>query len=706
MKALKQLKISVFIAFLTISFFLSCKSGDQQQKALDMIKARTMGLAYIEENKLPEAEETFKQLIKIAPNEALGYANLGLVYIRMGDFNQAEEQLKKALDITPNDPEILLNYAEVMQLTNRGNQAIALLEESIKYNPDHIRTLYKLGQNYAQSAEPTVRQKAEKLLRKVVDFLPANITARLDLVELFLKEEKSDLAAEYFEKIKSQMPVFPEGADEFYQKSLRLMLENKGKESLQPFNIFRNILKPTPLYKVGFDELKGIGGPLIGTPVITFHQDLNVSGQSQQVVLDAIRFTDATKAAGLDILPVLKSESSQNGPVYYRLASADFDGNGTQDLYASGWNEQENKSSRFLLSNNFGKFIDISAEAGINHAGIDKDAIFADYDNDGYLDLFIVGSKANVLYYHYAPQKFRNVASEAGVKNDGSDNVACFADFDHDGDLDIYTANQSQNKFFRNNLDGTFLENSKKMGISGNNTPSKAAAFGDFDDDGDIDLFVINSVASNTLYSNLRQGQFADVTNDFGLSDQGGSTALAVGDYNNDGLQDLLITNSGQFGYTLFANKNGKEFEKDARSAEMQSVLKNYICSDVHFFDFDNDGFLDLIFAGKPRQGDPKGKGLLLFHNDGTGIFKDVSNLLPATQSAGAQIVLADYNEDGDQDIFFSGENDRVYLLRNDGGNANHYLNVQLVGLRTGSGKNNYFGIGAKLEVKAGELYQ
>ncbi len=697
---LKITNTRLLLLLLMITLSLIISSCEKQNKiSADMITARSMGLAYLEENKLVEAEAAFKKLIEIAPDEPLAFANLGLVYTRMGDYEKAETYFESALELAPNDPEIQFNLTELLILTNRGDKAIEILEETLRFNPDHIKTLYKLGKIYSNSDDVTISQKCSEYLTKVVDFLPTNLTAQLDLIEILLHQNKADMAASHMEKLNKIMPEFPKEAEVFYSTSLQNMLNDKVAESIPPFNIFRNILKPTILYRAGADELKGISGPLIGTPLITFSGDNNLSGQSTQMVLEAIRFTDVTEAAGLSALPELKSSS-------YILAAADLDGNGTQDLYASVWDKEENENNAFLLNNDFGKFVDISAAAGIKHNGIDRDAIFTDYDNDGFLDLFITNGSENILYYHFEEQKFRNVTTEAGIGGDGSGNSACFADFDHDGDLDLYLANQSQNDFFRNNLDGSFTENSKKMGIRGDETPSRKVAFGDFDDDGDIDLFVLNSETSNILYSNLRQGEFADVTSKWGLKSDAGSNSLAIGDYNNDGLLDILITNSNPSGYTLYYKFDGEQYEKDNRSNELETILKEYICQDAKFFDFDNDGYLDLVFAGKSKRKDLEMPGLLLFHNNGKGVFKDVSNLLPELMPAGSSIEIADYNEDGDQDIFFSGEDGRVRLLRNDGGNANHYLKVQLVGLRTGSGKNNYFGIGAKVELKAGELYQ
>lgn len=706
MKIKKFSRIIFIVTGTLISLqFIVCgkENGADKQKAVDMITARTMGLAYLEENKLPEAEKAFKQLIEIAPQEALGMANLGIVYIRMGNYEQAELNLQKALRLEPNDPEIQLNLAEIFLLTNRKKEAIQLLENSLNHNPNHIRTLFKLGQNFSRSEVLEKRKQGETMLDKVVAFLPANIAARLELIDLLLRNNKADSGLAHMEELRKQMPEFPAAANEFYDTSLQFMQQNNATKALPPFNIFKNIIKPTPLFRAGTDELTGMSGPLIGTPVVTFRKDLSLSTQSDQIVLETMKFTDVTSDAGLDVIPQLSINPSIPDHKPYTLAVADVDGDGTQDLYVSGWDK---KNVRFMLWNDFGKYKNGINETGINHQGKDLQAIFADYDNDGYLDLYLVNDRKNVLYYHYKPRKFRDQALSAGVSGKGLGQAACFADFDHDGDLDIYQANSNQNQFFRNNLDGTFTEDSKRMGVAGNNTPSGETILGDFDDDGDLDFFVLNKDKASYLYTNLRQGRFADISAKSGLSTEEGTKHAVAGDYNNDGRLDLFILPQKDQSIKIFTNIDGNHFEEDNRSTEMKSILDRLNCQYVELFDFDNDGYLDLLITGEPKEQSSQNEKVLLFHNDGKGIFSDASHILPDHLPAGYQIVTADYNEDGDLDIYLSGYNGKIYLLRNDGGNANHYLKVQLVGLRTGSGKNNYFGIGAKVEVKSGDLYQ
>ncbi len=275
---------------------------------------------------------------------------------------------------------------------------------------------------------------------------------------------------------------------------------------------------------------------------------------------------------------------------------------------------------------------------------------------------------------------------------------------DHDGDLNLFETRSNSNLMFRNNGDGTFQEQAEKMGLSGGKVNSLDAAFGDFDDDGDIDLFVVNEKGSNILYSNQREGFFKDVTEESGLKSTGGSTAVAVGDYNNDGFLDLFITSDIPGNHMLYRNKGNGNFEPAKNSKEMFSALKNVKAYDAKFFDFDNDGFQDLIVVGESEI--KGGRGVFLYHNDGKGNFEDVSRLLPYRPLSGRQIALFDYNDDGDLDIVIAGLNGGVTLLRNDGGNLNHYVTMKLVGLRAGSAKNNHFGIGAKVEVRAGDLYQ
>jgi Tfp pilus assembly protein PilF len=679
------------------------KQVEDKRTLTEIISARTLGLAYLEENKLSEAEAEFLKLTQLAPKEALGYANLGLVYMRRDDFAKAEQQLKQAVKLDPADPEIRLIAAKIYELTNREDQAIRELENSLKKSPDHVKSLHNLAELYLKRHDDAARSRSEEYLNKVVELKPANLVARLQLIETLLRNGKADAAAARMEELLKQVPELPKAPAEFYDKALALMRAGKANEALTPAMIFHNLLKLTPLYQAGVLELKGPGGALIGFPVMTFSQQISTQPQSRQAVLAAIRFTDATAVAGLNIVPTSARQTDPAAEFGAIIARGDYDGDGDQDLYVANRAPDSPASAHFLFRNDFGEFIETATAAGIKHQTKETAAIFADYDNDGKLDLYIVNDGPNILYRNLGDGTFQDVTLTAQIGDADCGYTARFVDLDLDGDLDLFLANAGSNRVYRNNGDGTFTEMAEKMALAGAPTKSRDAIFGDFDDDGDIDLFVVNENSSNILYSNLRQGRFQDMTMASGLTSRGNSGA-AAGDYNNDGYVDLFVASLDGGEYFLYRNKGDGTFEKDRGSLAMLQTLKNLAGLDAEFFDFDNDGFLDLLVAGAPLA--KTGRGVLLFHNDGTGKFKEVSSLLPAEILAARQIALADYNEDGDLDIFLAGLDGGVRLLRNDGGNANHYLKMQLVGLRTGSGKNNYFGIGAKVEIRAGEHYQ
>src|SRR5262245_17153932 len=181
-------------------FFLCCwlalaaggcnnKSDVDPETAQQMITHRNLGLAYLEENKLREAAAEFQLLVKIAPQEPLGYANLGLVHLRLHELQPAEKWLQEGLQHEPDHPDIRLLLAKVYDLTDRESQATRTLEGTLKKHPNHVGTLYELAQHYLNTQDVATRQKAVGLLRaedcltRVVLALPANVAARLQLVD-------------------------------------------------------------------------------------------------------------------------------------------------------------------------------------------------------------------------------------------------------------------------------------------------------------------------------------------------------------------------------------------------------------------------------------------------------------------------------------------------------------------------------------------
>jgi tetratricopeptide (TPR) repeat protein len=694
---LQPFKVYWLCVFVLFALSLSgCQSKEvkNKKKAQELMTAQTLGIAYLEEFKLDEAEKEFLKYIKFSPKEKLGYANLGLTYLRSGKYDEAKKQLSKAVKIDPKDPDIRLILATVYQMNDERDLAIKELKEALTFAPTHIKALYYLSELYAQSSDIESESQRENCLLSLVKNAPGNIVPRLNMVEIYIRKKDTDKALEELEIIHKQFPEFPKEAVDYYTRTISLLKKNDVESAITQFIIFHNYLKVTSPYQAGIMDLKGPGGSLIGFPLISFDKQIASSTPENKSLLEVIKFANVTESAGLNIVPAGRSA---------HVEVVDYDGDGDIDLYAGCFDTVTNTYKHYLFNNELGRFRDVSEEAGIRHSGNETSAAFADYDNDGFPDLYVIREKGDIVYKNTGKATFEDVTANSAINNKSGGNMALFFDADHDGDLDLFEAGSNSNLLFRNNGDGTFLEQAQKMGLAGTGLNSRDAAFGDFDDDGDIDLIVINENGNNILYSNERQGIFKDVTEESGLKSSG-SEAVAAGDYNNDGFLDLFISSAGEGNPVLYRNQGNGTFEPVKNASAVFSAIQKVKINDVVFFDFDNDGFLDLIMGGK--SGTRDGRGLFLYHNDGKGNFKNVSDLLPEEPKSASELKVFDYNDDGDLDVVVAGFNGGLFLLRNDGGDMNHYVNMKLVGLRAGSAKNNHFGIGAKVEMRAGDLYQ
>lgn len=673
--------------------------GADQARSDSALTARTWGLAYLQQQQFPRAEAEFQKVVTLAPDQALGYADLGLVYLREGRTREAEAQLQRAAALDSADSDVGLMLAEVYRLTGRESDARREIDRVLRRDSTDIRALYALAQVAARSADSTERQRREGLLRRVVTRAPANLVARLELVDLLLARGAAGAAAGELEALQRQLPQLPREAAGFFQRALVLARTGRAAEAAAQATRFHRAMEVTAAYQVGLERLGGGGGgggssgstatpaAFIGYPVLTFNSNMAVPRDDPRAVAAAIRFTDVTAGSGLEGVEALPESVAGSLERGVALAVGDYDDDESEDLFVAG----------HLFRGTPGRFVDATASSGLALRDRPVAAAFGDFDNDGRLDLYVATTGRGALLRNEGGGKFRDVT---GVVDSGPVAKALFWDLDQDGDLDLLLATPRGNRVYRNNLDGTFREMAAPMGLAmeGQGGGSRDAAAGDFDGDGRTDLVILGADGCPRLFHNLGQGRFEDVTAASGLGAVRHAGAVAVGDYDNDGFLDLFLTSLDGSDAALYHNRRDGTFERDAKGDGLRRTLAGVVGLDAAFFDFDNDGRLDLIVVGKG--------GVRLFRNDATRGFEDVSAILPDSLRAGRAVAVADLDQDGDLDLIVVGWDGRPRVLRNDGGNVNQYVDVRLVALRQGSGKNNAFGRGASVELRARDLYQ
>ncbi len=547
------------------------------------------------------------------------------------------------------------------------------------------------------------RDTRKGYLLKVVGLVPANIVPRIELVELFASQGKTDSTLYYLQSVKKIAPGFSGAAEIAYEKATSLLDAGKPLAALPYIRHFHELMRITPEYSTGKDALEipdmhaGYFDFDTNIAVSAFDTVQGASASQSPAMTAPLRFKEISDIPGGTIPNNAKAQKAV-------LAVADYDAQGNMYIYSSYLTPGATTSTSFLSVVQMGSFKACKVDGGISHSGEDLYATFADYDNDGYQDLFVATTNGILVYKNRGDGTFSKITDDIGLRNATGVNKILFGDFDQDGDLDMYVSRKGGNKFFRNNGDGTFTENEAAMGLVGDIQGTTDMDFGDWDDDGDLDIVGLREDGTIELLNNNRHAKFTDISAQVGLKDpKYTGTAVCFGDYDNDGSLDILLAGGPSGKCEMFHNEAGHYVVDEKVSAQLSNAMKGIRVYDVAFVDYDNDGQKDIVVAGV--NGNPGTPGVKLFHNDGSKGFSDASDLLPEGDLQAFQVAIADYNFDGDRDLFFCGPNG-VRLARNDGGNYNNYVQIQLTGLSFGNSKNNRLGVGAQVELKAGDLYQ
>ena len=660
------------------------------------IRHQSLGLAYLEESQPSKAIKEFEALVELVPDEAIGYGNLAVAHLRLKQDDEAERWVKRGIEVVPMDSQLRFILAEVYKWQSRAEEAVVELIEAVKLAPDDLETRYELVRHYlAQRNDLEATDQAITHLRALRERSPANVVVLLSLAQALLQHKQLAEGEQFAEaqQVCTELGALLWDADEqflaFLKQGMQLIEQDDAKAAARQIRIFNNVQKNTPRYQQGIGELVT---QILGHPIETFSPGFKARIRAKVSEPIDVRFVDVSK----EIIGTIEGSGK---PTQVFVVDTNEDGDFELFvLFASGplANKRISVREDGVLSISGLSFLPASGDA----------VAFADIDKDGDQDVVVLAKKQEMVI-----QRDKDGFTFGPLKNIQSNEVGTellFVDYDHDGDLDKIFVTDSEIEAHRNNADGTFTDVTHQTFLP--NTPSTGidAALGDFDDDGDIDLFVVNAKVGCTLYDNLRQGRMRAMTNETGIPQDQPFLAVAVGDYDNDGALDLYLTATGDAPHRLYRNRGDGTFVRDDRSNAAMASTERLYGRDVHFLDYDNDGFLDLWILGERwtvfAHSDPS--DILLFRNDGTGKFVDVSELLPDTLTEGVDGAVGDYDNDGDLDLFIVDDEGQVIALRNDGGNQNGWLQVRLEGVTAGNNKVNIDGIASKIEVKAGDLYQ
>jgi hypothetical protein len=467
---------------------------------------------------------------------------------------------------------------------------------------------------------------------------------------------------------------------------------------------------------------------------------------------EPIRFTDITTPAGISFKHVASPEKryiveSMSGG----LALLDYDNDGDLDIYFVNSltvdlvKSKAKTKSDLYRNDGGGKFTEVSVKAGVSDIGWGMGVAVGDYNNDGFEDLYVTCLGPDHLLKNNGNGTFTDVTDKAGVNDPRWSTGASFVDYDKDGNLDLFVANYvdfdinnlpefgqgrtcqyksipvqcgprglrgAGDSLYRNNGNGTFSDVSKKAGVTDENGfYGLGVITSDFDEDGLVDIFVANDSTPNFHYKNNGDGTFKEIGFNTGTAvnengSEQGSMGVTVGDYDHDGKFDLFVTNFADEYNTLYHNDGRNSFTDLSYAAKVAAVSLPHVGWGTKFFDYDNDGWVDLFVANGhvypqlPSYRQPR----LLHRNNRDATFTEVSaefGVVLTENRASRGVAFGDLDNDGDVDLVIGDLDGPPQLLRNDGGNTNNSVLIKTIGA-----KSNRSGIGARVKIVSGDLTQ
>ncbi|MGA7399786.1 MAG: FG-GAP-like repeat-containing protein [Candidatus Sulfotelmatobacter sp.] len=658
-------RISVaFAGMLAAAFCLFATAPQTPSKAnpIEAARLNNLGAAYMNQQLFEKGLKSFQQAAELDPTLTMARLNEGIALLNMQKIDDAKIALEDALKKEPKNPNAWYNLGLLAKNTGDAQAAIEAFHHVVEIDPSDADTWYFLGTAYVQAKQ---------------------FPQAIDAFQHALRLNPLHASAEF-------------GLSRAYQQSTDI---DHAREHLKKFQYITQNKIGAPM-SLAYGE-QGQYSRAVESPSAVLKAPAQIK----------VRFVDVTDEAGL----TSKSVSDPTNAAEAGACFLDYDDDGKIDLFLSDNGVQGGMSLYHNLGN--GKFEDVTRQAGLSPTMRGGGCTTGDYDNDGFTDIAVTVNAEPRLFHNQKNGTFKDVTSTAGLSAidttggipgrsfGGGASALTFIDYDHDGDLDLFTtcapvicrSPGAANEMWRNNGDGTFTNVTRETGLSDGVDGGYGAVGTDYNNDRAVDIVVaagavgVGSPSSTTLFPNPREGRFArhDLIHPIPANP---AVGVAVLDFDHDGWMDLAFTHTNASGLTLWRNNHGKSFDR------VPLPETNWVRAyGVAAFDYDNDGWVDLVAVGETKDGNGEIK---LFRNLGADGFKDVTadvGLDKIQLKKPRAIITGDYDGDGATDLLITQNHGPAVLLRNEGGNQNHWLRLSLKGLA-----DNKSAIGTKVEVFAG----
>ena len=710
-----------YFIFLILFIIAGCDTDTPPDKMDPQVAAHYQrGTDALDRRDFAKAEQAFQTCLQMDANTHDARMQLARTYIRQLKFASAEVELQMLIGLLKQTPKAqdklsraYLTLAQVFSYQQRFSDSTAALTSALEVNPGdtdaRIRFGYFLGAPQ-QMLVPDL-SASKRQFEKVLELEPNNLEAMLQLGLAEFRLGEADKAAERFENI---IQNYRRHSGAYYYLGVYHLRRGNFEKAVTNFKESLRLKPrdPETLWNL-WTAYSKLGGYPADLP-----EEFKIVRRDE--VTSSARVGKTNPYYFTDIAPDLKMDKVDGGR---GSAWGDYDNDGDEDIVAVGTYQPH----ALYRNNGDGTFTDVAEQAGIADPRGGWGSLFADYDNDGYLDLYITrggwsGAAENTLYHNNGDGTFTDVTHAAGVADPQSSFCAAWADYDNDGYLDLYIADGvigdgAANVLYRNNGDGTFTNTAESAGVA-NTGNSLGTAWGDYDKDGYIDLHVVNFGQSNVLYHNNGDGTFTDVTPTTGMNIPVTDAFVTFFlDVDNDADLDIFISNSGSFQafiagqitgiaphdadrQLLYRNNGDGTFTDVTRESGLYHAFG---AMGANFGDIDSDGYLDIYLAtGAPQMGRLERDAL--FRNNGDGTFTDATLAFGLGNiGKGHGVTFGDADTDGDVDIYvpvggaFIGDQWHNLFYQN-AGTGNNWLTLKLVGV-----KSNRDGIGAKVTLQVGD---